>query len=56
MMYASHTRGCNAPGFMEPTGGVDVDHQEYAVPNADGGATPQLYSYHGHHRVSVVTR
>ena len=40
MMYASHTRGCNAPGFMEPTGGVDVDHQEYAVPNADGGATP----------------
>ena len=39
MMYASHRRGCNAPGFMEPTGGVDEDHTEYAVPG-DGGATP----------------
>ena len=39
MMYASHRRGCNAPGFMEPTNGVDEDHTEYAVPN-DGGATP----------------
>ena len=40
MMYTSHRRGCNAPGFMEPTGGEDLDHQEFAVPNADGGATP----------------
>ena len=39
MMYGSHRRGCNAPGFMEPTNGVDEDHTEYAVPN-DGGATP----------------
>ena len=39
MMYASHRRGCNAPGFMEPTGGVDEDHTGYAVPG-DGGATP----------------
>jgi glucose dehydrogenase len=39
MMYGSHRRGCNAPGLMEPTGGVDVDQMEYAVPN-DGGATP----------------
>ena len=36
MMYASHRRGCNAPGFMEPTGGVDVDDPDYAVPDADG--------------------
>ena len=39
MMYTSHRRGCNAPGFMELTGGVDVDDPEYAVPG-DGGATP----------------
>ena len=39
MMYASHQRGCSAPGFMAPTGGVDVDDSDYAVPNADG-ATP----------------
>ena len=39
MMYASHRRGCNASGFMEPTNGVDEDHMEYAVPG-DGGATP----------------
>jgi glucose dehydrogenase len=39
MFYASHRRTCNAPGFMEPTNGVDEDHEEYAVPG-DGGATP----------------
>ena len=39
MMYASHRRGCSAPGFMEPTNGVDVDDPNYAVPG-DGGATP----------------
>ncbi len=39
MMYVSHRRGCSASGFMEPTGGVDVDNPNYAVPG-DGGATP----------------
>ena len=39
MMYASHRRGCNAPGFMEPTGGEDREVTDYAVPG-DGGATP----------------
>ena len=39
MMYASHRRTCSAPGFMEPTGGVDVDDPDYAVPG-DDGATP----------------
>ncbi len=39
MMYASHRRGCNAPGFMEPTGGEDREVTAYAVPG-DGGATP----------------
>ena len=39
MMYASHQRTCGAPGFMRPTGGVDEDHTDYAVPDA-GGATP----------------
>ncbi|MSR19785.1 MAG: hypothetical protein EXR91_02235 [Gemmatimonadetes bacterium] len=32
MMYASHSRNCSAPGFMEPTGGVDVDDPNYATP------------------------
>jgi len=39
MMYASHERTCGAPAFMQPTGGVDEDHTDYAVPDA-GGATP----------------
>ena len=39
MMYASHRRGCSARGFMEPTGGEDVEVTDYAVPG-DGGATP----------------
>ena len=39
MMYTSHQRGCSAPGFLEPTNGVDVDDPNYAVPDA-GGATP----------------
>ena len=39
MMYASHRRNCTAPGFMEPTDGVDRDDPTYAVPGA-GGATP----------------
>ena len=39
LMYASHRRGCNAPGFMAPTGGVDEDDPNYAVPGATG-ATP----------------
>ena len=38
-MYASHRRGCNAPGFMAPTGGVDEDDPNYAVPGRSG-ATP----------------
>jgi quinoprotein glucose dehydrogenase len=39
LMYASHRRTCNAPTFMAPTGGVDVDNANYATPGA-GGATP----------------
>jgi quinoprotein glucose dehydrogenase len=39
MMYASHWRTCSAPGFMQPTGGVDAEITNYAVPDA-GGATP----------------
>ena len=39
MMYASHRRNCFAPSFMAPTGGVDQDDPNYAVPGA-GGATP----------------
>jgi len=39
IMYASHNRSCSAPGFMEPTGGVAEDNQDYAVPGA-GGAVP----------------
>ena len=39
MMYASHQRTCDAPGFMRPTGRVDEDHTDYAVPD-EGGATP----------------
>ena len=39
IMYASHRRGCSAPGFMAPTGGVDEDDPSYAAPGA-GGATP----------------
>ena len=38
-MYASHSRGCSAPGFMEPTGGVDIENPNYAVPGP-GGAVP----------------
>ena len=39
LMYASHRRTCSAPSFMAPTGGVDVDNPNYAVPSATG-ATP----------------
>ena len=39
LMFASHRRTCSAPTFMAPTGGVDVDNPNYAVPGA-GGATP----------------
>ena len=39
LMYASHRRTCSAPTFMAPTGGVDVDNPNYAVPGASG-ATP----------------
>ena len=39
LMYASHRRNCFAPSFMAPTGGVDEDDPNYAVPGA-GGATP----------------
>ena len=39
IMYASHRRTCNAPGFMAPTGGVDEDDPSYAVPG-ETGATP----------------
>ncbi len=39
LMYVSHRRTCNAPSFMAPTGGVDVDNPNYAVPGASR-ATP----------------
>ena len=39
LMFASHRRNCFAPGFMAPTGGVDEDNPDYAVPG-ETGATP----------------
>lgn len=39
MMYNSHRRSCNAPGFMRPSNGVDVDDPSYPEPGA-GNATP----------------
>ncbi len=39
MMYVSHSRTCSAPGFMEPTNGVDQDDPTYPEPGA-GYATP----------------
>ena len=39
ILYASHHRTCTAPGFMVPTGGVDEDDPNYAVPG-ETGATP----------------
>jgi len=39
ILYSSHRRGCNAPGFMAPTSGVDEDAPNYAVPGTTG-ATP----------------
>ncbi len=39
LMFASHRRRCFAPTFMAPTGGVDEDDPNYAVPSATG-ATP----------------
>ncbi|MCH2279536.1 MAG: PQQ-binding-like beta-propeller repeat protein, partial [Vicinamibacterales bacterium] len=38
IMYASHSRNCRAPGFMEPTNGVDFDRTDFAMPGP-GGAT-----------------
>lgn len=39
MFYTSHRRTCSAPGFMEPTGGVDRDNPNFAVPGTNR-ATP----------------
>ena len=39
MMYVSHRRTCTAPQFMAPTGGVDEDDPNYAVPGPNA-ATP----------------
>ena len=39
MMYVSHRRTCTAPQFMAPTGGVDEDEPNYAVPGPNA-ATP----------------
>ena len=39
MMYVSHRRTCTAPQFMAPTGGVDEDDPNYAVPGPSA-ATP----------------
>ena len=39
MMYNSHSRSCFAPGFMEPTNGVDRDNPTYPKPG-EGGVTP----------------
>jgi len=40
IMYASHTRNCSAPAFMEPTGGVDEPKENYAQPGDGYYATP----------------
>ena len=39
LMFASHSRNCFGPSFMAPTGGVDEDDPDYAVPG-ETGATP----------------
>lgn len=39
LMYVSHRRSCSAPVFLEPTGGVDEEVEDFASPN-DAGATP----------------
>ena len=39
MMFTSHRRTCNAPGFMRPTNGEDRDNPNYPEPG-EGGATP----------------
>ena len=40
ILYASHVRNCNAPAFMEPTGGVDEPKEDYARPGDGYYATP----------------
>ncbi|MFT7471494.1 MAG: glucose dehydrogenase [Kiritimatiellia bacterium] len=39
LMFASHARNCFAPGFMQPTNGVDRDNPNYPIPG-QGGVTP----------------
>lgn len=39
IVYISHNRSCTAPGFMDPTNGIDEEVTEYARPGP-GGATP----------------
>jgi len=47
IMYASHRRSCSAPGFLEPTGGVDEERTEFAGQSAE--------SWRGRERVTPTT-
>ena len=47
IMYASHRRGCTAPSFLVPTGGVDEERTEFAGLSAE--------SWRGRERVTPTT-
>ncbi|MBI3048941.1 MAG: PQQ-binding-like beta-propeller repeat protein [Acidobacteria bacterium] len=47
IMYAPHSRSCNAPPYLVPTGGVDVERTEFAGKSAE--------SWRGRERVTPTT-
>ena len=56
ILYASHVRNCNAPSFMEPTGGVDEPKEDYARPGDGLLCHPQLHAHHRYDGAGVVAR
>ena len=47
IMYASHQRGCSAPSYLVPTGGVDEERKEFAGKSAE--------AWRGRERVTPTT-
>jgi glucose dehydrogenase len=47
IMYAPHTRNCNAPAYLVPTDGVDVERTEFAGKSAE--------AWRGRERVTPTT-
>jgi quinoprotein glucose dehydrogenase len=47
IMYASHQRGCSAPSFLVPTGGVDEERTEFAGKSTE--------AWRGRERVTPTT-